>query len=153
MKNFPLFAAVCLLGAFCAGPSAAQQSNQGKMPPDAISSGGPAAGQAAVDVWLAVVDDGQYHRGWDIASSLFKNSVNEPTWTTLMNGHRAPLGKMLSRKLVSANFAPALPGAPAGKYVVVIYAASFEHKKTAVETITAVLDVDGQWKVSGYMVK
>ena len=35
----------------------------------------------------------------------------------------------------------------------VVYAASFEHKKTAVETATAMLDVDGQWRVTGYMVK
>ena len=46
-----------------------------------------------------------------------------------------------------------LPGAPDGEYVVIQYATTFENKKSAIETITPMLDGDGKWRVSGYYIK
>jgi hypothetical protein len=37
--------------------------------------------------------------------------------------------------------------------VIVQFDTSFANKKEAVETITPMLDPDGQWKVSGYYIK
>ena len=42
---------------------------------------------------------------------------------------------------------------PDGHYVVIQYATTFEHKKSAVETITPMQEADGSWKVSGYFIK
>jgi hypothetical protein len=66
---------------------------------------------------------------------------------------REPLGKVISRKLQSAQFTKSLPGAPDGQYVVIRYDTSFSNKQSAVETITPMLDKDGQWRVSGYFIK
>jgi hypothetical protein len=66
---------------------------------------------------------------------------------------RDPLGKVLSRALKSATYTTTLPGAPDGQYVVIQYDTAFEHKKSAVETITSMLDKDGTWRVSGYFIK
>jgi predicted SnoaL-like aldol condensation-catalyzing enzyme len=66
---------------------------------------------------------------------------------------RAPLGKVVSRKAYSKKYSESLPGAPDGKYVVIQYESSFEKKKAAVETVTAALDEDGRWRVSGYFMK
>jgi Protein of unknown function (DUF4019) len=66
---------------------------------------------------------------------------------------RDPLGKVLSRTLKSATYTTSLPGAPDGEYVVIQYDTSFEHKKSAVETITPMLDKDDHWRVSGYFIK
>ncbi len=60
---------------------------------------------------------------------------------------------MISRKLKVARFYPKLPGAPDGQYVVIQYDTEFENKKSAVETITPMLEKDGTWKVSGYFIK
>jgi hypothetical protein len=60
---------------------------------------------------------------------------------------------MLSRKLKSATYMTAMPGAPDGEYVVIQYESSFEHKQSAVETVTPMLDKDGKWRVSGYYIK
>jgi hypothetical protein len=60
---------------------------------------------------------------------------------------------MVSRKLKSAKYTKALPGAPAGEYVVLQFDTSFVNKKEAVETVTPMLDKDGKWKVSGYFIK
>jgi hypothetical protein len=43
--------------------------------------------------------------------------------------------------------------APDGEYVVIQFEASFENKKSAIETVTPMLDKDGNWRVSGYYVK
>ena len=40
-----------------------------------------------------------------------------------------------------------------GQYVIIQFKASFENKKSAVETITPMLDQDGTWRVSGYYMK
>ena len=49
--------------------------------------------------------------------------------------------------------ATSLPGAPDGEYVVIQFEASFGNKRASVETVTPMLDKDGQWRVSGYYIK
>ena len=66
---------------------------------------------------------------------------------------RAPLGKLLSRKVKSAVYHTSLQGAPDGRYVVIQFETSFENKKDAVETVTPMADPDGQWRVSGYYIR
>ena len=68
-------------------------------------------------------------------------------------GVRKPLGELLSRKVKSKQLVEKLPGAPDGKYVVIQYDATFQNKASAVETVTPMLDPDGQWRVSGYFIK
>jgi hypothetical protein len=71
----------------------------------------------------------------------------------MLKAARDPLGKVQSRKLVKATYTKSLPGAPDGDYVVMQYESSFEHKQSAIETITGALDKDGKWRVSGYFIK
>jgi hypothetical protein len=109
--------------------------------------------QRAAESWLSLVDSGKYADSWQEASSFFKANVTQEKWPNMLRGVRDPLGKVLSRKLQSATFSKSLPGAPDGQYVVLRYDTSFEHKQSAVETITPMLDKDGQWRVSGYFIK
>ena len=109
--------------------------------------------QQSAETWLALVDSGKYAESWQEASQYFKNAVSKEKWEGAMHGTREPLGKVLSRKLRSAQFTTALPGAPDGEYVVILYDSSFEHKQTAVETVTPLLDKDGKWRASGYFIK
>ena len=109
--------------------------------------------QQSSDAWLALVDSGRYADSWQEASQFFKAAVTKEQWQNAMRGSRDPLGKMLSRKLKSATYTKTLPGAPDGEYVVIQYESSFEHKQSAVETITPMLDKDGKWRVSDYFIK
>jgi len=70
-----------------------------------------------------------------------------------LTGVSPPLGKVVSRKLRSRQYSEKLPGAPDGKYVVIQYETVFEKKASAVETITPMLDPDGVWRVSGYLIR
>lgn len=103
--------------------------------------------------WLALVDAEKYPESWGQASQLFKGAVAEKQWAKAVASARKPLGKNISRKLKLKRFHASLPGAPDEKYFVIQFKASFENKKSAVETITAMLDKDGKWRVSGYFIK
>jgi hypothetical protein len=103
--------------------------------------------------WLSQIDAGNYAASWDAAAPAFKGVVMKNQWTKMLRTTRAPLGKVLSRTLKSAEYKTSLPGAPDGQYVVIQYESSFEHKKSAIETVTPTLGDDGQWRVSGYYIR
>jgi hypothetical protein len=58
-----------------------------------------------------------------------------------------------SRKVKSKSYKTSLPGAPDGEYVVIEFETSFEHKKSSIETVTPMVEKDGNWRVSGYYIK
>ena len=112
--------------------------------------------QAALEsagAWLALVDAGEYGKSWDEAASFFKGRLSKDQWEKALPTVRKPLGKVISRATGSAMYSKAVPGAPDGQYVVIQYNTSFENKKSAVETVTPMLDKDGKWRVSGYFIK
>ena len=103
--------------------------------------------------WLGLIDQGRYGESWTEAAAFFKSSVAKAQWEKMVQSVRSPLGKLLTRKLIKATYATTLPGAPDGEYVIVQFETSFENKKSATETVTPMLDKDGQWRVSGYFIK
>jgi uncharacterized protein DUF4019 len=109
--------------------------------------------QQSSDAWLTLVDSSKYADSWQEAAQLFRGAVTKEQWQSAMRASREPLGKMLSRKVTSATYSKTLPGAPDGEYVVIRYDSRFEHKQSAVETVTPMLDKDGKWRVSGYYIK
>ena len=127
-----------------------------QVPSSGSSKSNPAAEKAAVEsaqAWLAVMDAGSYSKCWEEAAAALKSAVSQADFEKSLRAVRAPLGKMVSRKIKSQQYATSLPGAPDGEYVVIQYDATFEHKANAVETITPMLDKEGKWKVSGYYIK
>ena len=111
------------------------------------------AAVAAARAWLALIDGGQYAESWGEAAQLFKGAITAEQWTQTMQSVRKPFGKNLSREVKSKRYRTALPGAPDGQYVIIQFKASFENKKSAIETVTPMLDSDGTWRVSGYYMK
>lgn len=103
--------------------------------------------------WLSLVDLGGYATSWDAAAPAFRGAVSKNQWSKMLEATRAPLGKVISRTVMSAVYTTSLPGAPDGQYVVIRYESSFEHKKSAIETVTPSLGDDGQWRVSGYFIR
>lgn len=111
------------------------------------------AAVSAAKAWLSLVDNEEYAGSWDEAAQYFKAAVSKEKWEQMAQATRQPLGKNISRELESKNYRMSLPGAPDGKYVVIQFKASFENKKSSIETITPMLDKDGKWRVSGYFIK
>ena len=114
------------------------------------------AEKAAIKVaepWLKLIDDGKYAESWTEAAAFFKKEVNEKIWLQQLTTIRKPLGKNLSRKLVSKKYITKVPEAPKGEYVILQFESAFENKKFAVETVTPMIEKNGDWKVSGYYIK
>jgi hypothetical protein len=109
--------------------------------------------EAAALKWLSLTDAGDYARSWDAAAALFQASISKPNWAAALTNARQPLGGLISRKVKSATYTRSLPGAPEGEYVVIQYEAHFEHKESAIETVTPLLEKDGSWRVSGYFIR
>jgi len=108
---------------------------------------------AAAQNWLALIDAGNYSETWKEASAVFRGAVTEPGWENSMNTFRQPLGNLVSRKLKSAEHLTEMPGAPDGQYVLMQFETSFANKKSAIETVTFMMEKDGQWKSCGYFIK
>jgi len=117
---------------------------------------GPGKEKAAVvaaEKWLAIVDAGNYADSWKEAAGYFKAAVSQEKWEQSLQAVRTPLGKIISRKVKTKNYQTTLPGAPDGEYVIIQFQTSFQNKKSAIETVTPMLDKDGHWRVSGYFIK
>jgi hypothetical protein len=111
------------------------------------------AAQKSAEQWLALIDAGKYAESWETAAGYFQTAVPQDQWEHTIAAVRGPLGDLVSRKLTGAHYTKSLPGAPDGEYVILLFDTSFVNKKTAVETVTPMLDADGAWKVSGYYIK
>ena len=163
MKSYIVFGmlAVLLVSALvlsgCKGrepepePQAGQEVKQ-----KAKAEENPEAEKAALEAaesWLQLMDAGKYTQTWEDAAEYVKALVNREKWLNDLQGVRKPLGKIVSRVLKSTHYTTSAPGAPDGQYVIIQYNTSFENKKSAVETITPMLEKDGKWKVSGYYIR
>jgi hypothetical protein len=111
------------------------------------------AAVASAERWLGLVDQGKYAESWKEAATLFRNAVNQGQWEQTLQGVRKPLGSLVTRKVKTKTYRTSLPGAPDGEYVVIEFESSFEKKKSAVETVTPMMDRDSKWHVSGYYIK
>src|SRR5688572_15853732 len=141
-----------VVGLLLAWPMAVACGSAPAVPAASVAPSEKAA-VAAAEVWLQTIDAGRYGESWDAAASYFRNAVTRQVWEQSLNGVRAPLGALVSRKVKSTEPATRLPGAPDGQYVVIQFDASFANKTRAVETVTPMLDTDGTWRVSGYYIR
>lgn len=120
------------------------------------TAAGPEKEKAAVvaaQKWLALIDAGNYADSWKKAAGYFRAAVNQEKWEQSLQAVRTPLGKIISRKVKSKVYQTSVPGAPDGEYVIIQFQTSFQNKNSAIETVTPMLDKDGQWRVSGYFIK
>lgn len=107
----------------------------------------------AAEQFLGQLDQGAFARSWDEASSLLAKRIPKEEWLKTFGSVRPPLGKMLTRTLKGSHHTTILPGAPEGEYVLTLFITSFEHKTSAVETVTMVLGPDDQWQAAGYFIE
>jgi hypothetical protein len=145
MKNITLSLFLVLLVSACSPKTGSSVGTTTPKP--------EAAAQKAAESWLALVDAGNFAESWKTAAGYFKTAVPQDQWEHTIVAVRKPLGDLVSRTLKNATYTKSVPGAPDGEYVILQFDTSFANKKEAVETVTPMLDPDGQWKVSGYYIK
>jgi serine/threonine-protein kinase len=108
---------------------------------------------AAARAWLDLMDGGCYGTSWEAAAPAFKSAVTPDQWDRAAHSVRTPLGRCLSRTLLSHKLVDSPNGGPKGHYVVLQFETHFEHRENAVETVTPLLGKDDHWRVAGYFIK
>ena len=109
--------------------------------------------EAAARTWLASADSLDGAETWRLAAPVFQQHISAEQWQQALSGARGPLGALKSRTLASLTHRTNLPGVPDGDYVVMQFQVEFEHKTSALETVTTAKQPDGSWRVAGYFIK
>ncbi|MDD5596985.1 MAG: DUF4019 domain-containing protein [Victivallaceae bacterium] len=110
------------------------------------------AAVAAAEKWLRLADDGKYGESWDTAADFFRKSIPRKQCEYIIGKTREKLGKKISRKFSAKTYHTTLPNAPDGTYIIMEFRSSFENRLSAVETVTAMRDKDGKWRIAGYYI-
>jgi hypothetical protein len=130
-----------------------------------VRAAGPEdAAQAAADSWLRIVDGGDYAAAWSQAARVLKSAVKQGDWAQAVGGARGALGGVASRRVKSRELTTRMPStrtiggnvytlAGEGQYVVLQYESAFANRPSAAETVIAMADADGAWRVAGYSVR
>ncbi len=139
-------------------PAPTNKAETSPSPTASLSSASPTqaqekAAQLSAETWLMLLDDGKYAESWQTAAIPFQEAITQEKWITQLGMVRTAYGKASGRKLLVIKYFTAIPNAPKGEYVVMQYEATFENKKSAIETITALIEKDGTWKIAGYYIK
>ncbi len=101
---------------------------------------------AAVESWLALMDDGDYAGSWDNASKIFQRAVSREQWMEKLQKIRQPLGQVRLRKLDSARFKAA------NHIFVAKFHTSFDGLHSAIETVSFTPQANGEWKAFSYFI-
>ncbi|MGE0266890.1 MAG: DUF4019 domain-containing protein [Candidatus Omnitrophota bacterium] len=107
----------------------------------------------AADDWLRLLDQKEYRQCWKKSAAFLREQVSEEEWMKGMGSIDQIIGVTETRTLRTASYFRALPNAPIGEYVVIVYDVNYKNGQKAVETVTPMKDPDGQWRVSGYYIK
>jgi hypothetical protein len=107
----------------------------------------------SAEKWVKLLDNARYARTWEIAAPSFKSNITKEAWVESIQASRGPLGESVSREIRSKRYRTSLSGAPDGEYVTVKFKTSFENKKSAVETVTSMLEENDDWSVCRYSIR
>ena len=108
---------------------------------------------AAVDVWVKVIDQGDYGAAYDQTGAQFKKMVGKDAWVKQITPYRGALGAVNSRKLESADYSGDIPDLQPGQYVLLKYKTSFKSMPNSHEEVTVQKEKDGVWRCLGYYVR
>src|SRR5262245_58119508 len=102
------------------------------------------------EAWVSLIDREAYDESWDRTAAVFKARIKKEQWIEDLERNRRPLGKVRSRKLLTAVYVSDLPDSPRGEYVLLNYEVAFESDVSIREIIIPYLAADGEWLVAGY---
>ncbi|MBE0585750.1 MAG: DUF4019 domain-containing protein [Desulfofustis sp.] len=121
-----------------------------------VSAAGPTEIEAdaikGAEVFLQLIDSGQYGASWEKTAPIFRSQVSQERWAEMLSGVRPLFGAMISRDVTAIKFTTSLPGVPDGEYVTIQFASAFEKKAEAIETVT-MTRFQSEWQVAGYFIK
>ncbi len=105
---------------------------------------------------LTLLDGGKYAEAWESAVPCFQRSMSKEEWVAQLKKIRQPLGRVISRKVISMTFPSklrSLQEAAVGTRWERKFITSFDGQRTAVETVTFALQPNGEWRPISYLMR
>ncbi len=112
----------------------------------AVNKGDDGAVLSKIESWLALMDSGNYAQSWEVGSRSFRWAVTKGDWMEALEKVRRPLGKIISRKLVSTKYSAL------GNRFEAKFDSSFDGLKSTAETLVFTRQWNGEWKPAGYLI-
>jgi len=103
--------------------------------------------EASSRSWLALVDASNWPKSFEEAGQSFQVVNTVKGWAEASRQARAPLGAVLERKALTAEFV----AAPPMGYTIMHFQTRFENRANAHESVTLEREND-EWKVVGYVI-
>jgi len=111
------------------------------------------AATVAAKEFLGQIDADQYDASWRISAELLKKRVSLEEWHEQLAKIRDALGTQVKREQSDISYATTAKDSPDGEYIQIFYDSRFSKNAKVKETVTVMLEEDGQWRVAGYFVK
>lgn len=115
-------------------------------PAPTTSSTQTAAAEAGRE-WLGLLDSSDWAASYAQTAAGFRAANTEAMWADASRQVRSPLGAMISRQLISADFTPS---PPQGSWVVK-FRTRYTNRASAIETLSLIRE-DGRMKVTGVVI-
>jgi hypothetical protein len=100
--------------------------------------------------WLSLIDNGNSDQSWNQSSAYFQSHVPKAQWAATVKQVRDIFGHVLYRSFSHREQQSSLPGAPAGRYVVLHFIMD-GNRHRGFETVTMMIQGDA-WLVTGYYI-
>lgn len=101
---------------------------------------------AMTQIWLQYFDEMNYEKLWEISSDLWKLKSEKKDFIRILNGIRAPLGKVVDRDLQVNTIVPFVKHYPDGNYRKIVFWSKYENKDFAREYILLVKEGE-RWRI------
>lgn len=111
------------------------------------------AATVAAKEFLGLIDADQYDASWQISAELLKKRVSLEEWHEQLAKIREAIGTQVKREQSDISYATTAKDSPEGEYIQIFYDSRFSENAKVKETVTVMLEDDGQWRVAGYFVK
>jgi len=111
-----------------------------------VAANAPATSLSLMEFSMAL-QRGNYAQAWEATAPMFQRTISKDQWVSEMEKVRRPLGQAVSGKFRSLHVAPDRTRHDW------VRETSFDSLKVAVESLTAAVQPNGEWKVISYDIK
>ena len=104
------------------------------------------------EAWLVFMDMGRYARCWELAAGRFQQQTTKEEWTSRNEKSRRPLGRVISRRLISTQY-QALGTQAELIFNTEFINAEFDKLSAMVESVTFAWEPEVGWRATGYAIR
>lgn len=110
-------------------------------------------GQKAIDSWLGFWDKLKCRESYSNLAQLTRTDVSEKLWIKFCENTNKSVGAVRSRKLIAAAFTKSRLPKTDRPLAILAYHSSFTNSPSGIDLVALLLEKDGTWKVTNYLLR